>query len=100
MQEAFCQAYVANGGKAADAARAAGYQCPHVVGSQALAKPHVSARVRELMAGDLNSKLGQAMHKAFEIALDADARPADRLKAVARLMDRGGLGRVVMDPCF
>lgn len=91
MQEAFCQAYVTNGGHAANAAEAAGYAHPYQQGSRLLTNPKVSARLKELIGLNMTSRLGELVQEAFGVALDHEAPTRDRLTAIFGLMDRGGL---------
>ena len=91
QQEAFAVAYVCNGGNATQAATDAGYSHPDVMGCRQLQKPHVAARLKQLVALDLTSRLGEFVAALAEIALDGSVEPADRIKALNSLIDRGGL---------
>lgn len=91
QQELFALAYVTNGGNASEAARSAGYAVPETYGPRQLTKPHVAARVRQLVALDITSQLGRLVAMAMEIANDPLTPPRERLQAIFGLLDRGGL---------
>ena len=91
QQEAFCIAYVCNGGNAAEAAQAAGYSHPDNQGPRQLTKPHVGARIRQLVALDITSQLGQLVTILLDIARDPLTPPRERIMAINSLLDRGGL---------
>jgi hypothetical protein len=90
-QELFCVTYVTNGGNATDAAIVAGYANPDVQGPRNLTKPHIGARIRQLVALDITSQLGQLVAIALEIAHNPMTPPRERLQAIFGLLDRGGL---------
>ena len=90
-QKLFCVTYVTNGGNATDAATVAGYANPDVQGPRNLTKPHIGQYIRQLVALDITSQLGQLVAIALEIAHDPLTPPRERLMAIFGLLDRGGL---------
>lgn len=83
QQAAFVSAYVANGGRATDAAREAGYEDVKSAAYRSVRNPAILTAIRAEQARVLYSEVGSAVVSVvLEIARDVNAKDADRLNAV------------------
>jgi phage terminase small subunit len=93
-QAAFAKHYVANGGSATDAAKAAGYSEKNAaqLGWQQLQKPNVLAAIRAEQQRALGSLATKALRVLESILTDKDAPAGVRVDAAKTILDRAGLG--------
>ena len=94
-QKAFADAYIANGGNATEAARAAGYKKPNPQGSENLVKPSVSAYIAERQAQIDSARIGtlkeiqefrtRVLRGQEKDQFGIDISAGDRLKAATDL---------------
>lgn len=93
-QRAFALEYVTNGGKARDAALAAGYgeSGAHVAANRCLVSPKVGAEILRLSRSLIHTALPLAIQALVEIVTDKEIKPEIRRKAAVDLLERGGMG--------
>ena len=83
-QRAFCEAYVENGGNAADAARKAGYKNPHPQGVQTLRLVTVRNALEKLRRSTTNAAIASREERQSfwsSVLRDQNIDMKDRLKA-------------------
>lgn len=92
LQDAFVDAYIANGGNATNAAKTAGYAAESAEqrGYEALQKPHVLAVLRERTERYISSRAPRLLQVIENIAFDNNASAQVRLAAAKDLLDRSG----------
>ena len=98
QQEKFAEAYACNGGNAADAAREAGYSAKTAKeqGFALIRKPHVLARVRELLDERKTRYAPLVLKGLAELAANAEAETVKR-QALADLGKMVGLADSRLD---
>ena len=83
-QRAFCEAYVENGGNAADAARKAGYKNPHPQGVQTLRLVTVRSALEKMRRSTTNAAIASREERQSfwsSVLRDQNIDMKDRLKA-------------------
>lgn len=94
LQEAFCQAYVANGGIGNAAAKTVGYGDPRNASFKNLHLPKIRARIQEIVherVGTRGAVIGYGV--LVEIAQDTGAPPGVRHKCAVSLLEMAGFFR-------
>lgn len=89
----FCDVFVGNGGKATEAALAAGYAegSAHVAASRLLCRKRVGDYISKLCHQFAHTGLPVAIKALIEIAGDPEALRKDRIKAANSLVEMAGL---------
>lgn len=89
----FCDVFVGNGGKATEAAIAAGYAegSAHVAASRLLCRKRVGDYITKLCEQFAHTALPVAIRALIDIAGDPLALRKDRIKAATALLEHGGM---------
>lgn len=93
QERIFCDVFVANGGKAGEAARAAGYAdaSADVTACKLLCRKRVADRIEHLCKQFVHTQLPVAIQTLVLAAGDEKALWKDRIKAATSLLERGGM---------
>lgn len=93
LQRNFAREFVANGGKATEAAIAAGYAAPsaRISATKCLCNPRVGHEIERLSRTFIYSGLPAAIHRLFGIIMNPETKDRDALKAVNSLLERAGM---------
>lgn len=91
-QQAFIQAYIANGGKQQEAARTAGYADPRVEGWKLLQNPAIQQEIQKRVNYEVTAGQVTAWGVMMELMTDPTVQPATRFAASKWTLEATGHG--------